>query len=176
MLEIGALESWSQCGPSGAAVLSGQERISVKGEDNQSACLVFVVDGYVKNVLVLETGVRRSKGCAAVFADLHALAFGADNQAVGMIRVDDDGIDNPIAGSDAFKIALVGSLPQAAGGSGVERLRILGILANQLRSAEDERECLCTWSSSARRSRCDKCRSRQWRGHFLDWWDRRRCS
>src|ERR1700730_12315421 len=55
-----------------------------------------------------------------------------------MIRVDNDGVDNPIAGSDAFKIIFVGGLPQAAGGSGIECLRVLGILANQLRSAEHE--------------------------------------
>src|ERR1700688_742035 len=138
MLEIGALESRSQCRPSGAAVLSSQKRVGVKGEDYQGTGLIFVIDGYVKNVLVLETSVRRSKGCAAIFADLHALAFGADNQAVGVIRVDNDGIDNPIAGSDAFKIIFIGGLPEAAGGSRVERLRVLGILANQLRSAEYE--------------------------------------
>src|SRR3984893_3342979 len=55
-----------------------------------------------------------------------------------MIRVDNDGVDNPIAGSDAFKIIFVGGLPQAAGGSGVECLEVLGILANQLCSAEHE--------------------------------------
>src|ERR1700692_1144695 len=98
-----------------------------------------MIDGYVKNVLVLEPGIRRSKSCAAVFANLHALALGADNQTIGMIRIDDDGVDNPIAGSDALKIILVGSLPQAAGGSGVEHLGVLGILADQLRSTEHER-------------------------------------
>src|ERR1700693_4789436 len=55
-----------------------------------------------------------------------------------MIWIDDDGIDNPIAWGDALKIILVGGLPQAAGGSGIEHLRGLGILANQLRSAEYE--------------------------------------
>src|SRR4029077_14880885 len=97
-----------------------------------------MIDGYVKNVLVLDPGVRRSKCCAAVFADLHALAFGANNQAVGMIRVYDNGVDNPIAGGDAFPIILVGGLPQATGGSRVEYLRVSRILANQLRPAEYE--------------------------------------
>src|ERR1700688_3547918 len=97
-----------------------------------------MIDGYVKNVLVLESDVRRSKRCAAVFADLYALAFGADNQAVGMIRIDDDGIDNPVAGSHALPIILVGGLPQSAGSSRVKHLRVLRILANQLRSAEHE--------------------------------------
>src|SRR3984893_1066635 len=98
-----------------------------------------MIDGHVKNVLVLESGVRRSKRCAAVFADLHALAFGADNQTIGMIWIDDDGIDDPVAGSYALPVIFVGGLPQAAGGSRVEHLRILRILANELRSAEHER-------------------------------------
>src|SRR4029077_6152776 len=97
-----------------------------------------MIDGHVKDVLVLEAGVRRGECCAAVFADLHALAFGADNQAFGMIRIDDDGVDNPVAGSDALPIILVSGLPQAAGGSRVEHLRVWQIMANELRSAEYE--------------------------------------
>src|SRR5450432_3040277 len=110
MLQVSALQSGSKRGPGSAAVASSQERIVVKGQHHQRAVLIFVVDGHVENVLVLKAEVGGSKCCAAVFADLHALAFSAKNHAVGMFRIDDDRVNHPIAGSHALPVVLVGGL------------------------------------------------------------------
>src|SRR5262249_18507962 len=79
-------------------------------------------------------------------ADLHAFALGADDDALRMARIDQHGVDDPVKRSHALPLigAFVGCFPESAGGSGIERLRILGILANQLCAAIDERDAAVT--------------------------------
>ena len=136
MAEIGALQSGAKRRPDIAAVLGGEESVVVKGQHDEGAFRMFAVHGDVGDVLVLEAVVGGSKRSAAIVADLHALAFGADDDALGVLGIDEHCVDDPVARSNALEIFFVNGLPQAAGGSRVEHIGIRGIHADQLRAAE----------------------------------------
>ncbi len=89
----------------------------------------------------MEAGVRGGKRAARVFRDLHALAFRADDDAVRIFRIDQNRIHDPLDRSQALPLvdAFVGRLPEAAGRSGIKRIRMLRVLADKLGTAINER-------------------------------------
>ena len=136
MAKIGTLQSRAESRPGSATIFRGKESIVIEGEHDQRAFRMLAVHRDVGNVLVLEAVVGGSERCAAVIADLHALAFGTDDDALRILGIDHQCVDDPVTGSYALEIFFVNGLPEAAGGSGVKKFRIRGIHANDLRAAE----------------------------------------
>ena len=141
MTQISTLQPWAERIPSCTAIFRGEECIRVKCQNDEGALRTILVHCNVENVLVMESRVRGAERCACVFRNLHALAFGADDDAVRSFGIDDDCVHDPLDWSQSLPLvdAFVGRLPEAAGRSGVERFRMLRILANELRTAIDER-------------------------------------
>src|SRR5690242_21791129 len=96
MAKFGALQAGTKRRPGCAAILGGKEGILVEGQDNQSALGMLAVHGHIEDVLVVETVIECRESSAAVFADLNAFALRADDDALGIFRVDHDGVDDPI--------------------------------------------------------------------------------
>ena len=141
MTQIGTLQPWAERIPSCAAIFRGEECIRVKCQNDERALRTILVHCDVENVLVMESRIRGAERCACVFRNLHALAFGADDDAVRIFRIDQNRVHDPLDRSQSLPLvdAFIGRLPKAAGRSGVERFRMLRILANELRTAIDER-------------------------------------
>src|ERR1700694_894332 len=102
MSQVGALQSRPERGPRCSAVVRSQKCIGVKRQHHQRSFLVLVIDRHIKNLLGLESEIGRSKRCAAVFADLNALALRSQNYPVRMLWIDDNRIDHPIARSNTL--------------------------------------------------------------------------
>ena len=170
---FGALQASTERGPGVAGVVGGDEGVVVEGEHDERAARMLAVNRDVGDVHVVEADVGGGKGFAAVVADLHTFAFGADDQLLRILLVDDHRVDDPVARSHAAKIFFVDGLPEATGGAGVEDVRVRGIHANELRAAENVGNALVLHPIRCRRSGCGKCRSRRPHGRFRSCWDRR---
>ncbi len=136
MAQVGALESRAKCCPRIATILRGEESVVVEGQHDKRTFRMFPVHGYVGDMLVLEAVVGGGESSTAVIADLHAFALCADDDALRILGIDDQSVDDPITGSHALEILVVDSLPEAAGGSSIERFVVVGIHANDLCAAE----------------------------------------
>ena len=146
MANVRALQPGSKGGPTCAIIFCGQERIGVKREHRQCAVRMFAIDRDIHYVLVMETGIGGNESCAAIFADLHAFALSSQNDALRILRIDQDRVYNPVAWCCALPLdAFIGSLPQTAGGAGIQRVRMLRILFDQLRATKDERNAAVTF-------------------------------
>jgi len=89
---------------------------------------IFAIDCDVENMLMIKP-VMAAATLSAIFADLYAFAFGSENHALRILWVDQDGIDHPIAGVVRLPLAaFIGGLPEAAGGAGIQSVRMLRIL------------------------------------------------
>src|SRR5271166_6677057 len=97
---------------------------------------MFTVYGYVGDVLMLKAIVCGGKSFATVVANLHTFTFRADHDALWVLRVDQQRVDNPVSGCYALEILVVHGLPQSAGRSCVQNVGICGIHANDLGAAE----------------------------------------
>ena len=126
MLEIGALEARSKSGPGVAAVMSGQESIGIKGQNYQSAFRAFVINGDIQKVLMLESHVGATKVAPPFSLICTPWRSVPRIKRSDVLGIDDDGVDDPVAGSHALPVIFVGGLPQTARRAGVEHLRILG--------------------------------------------------
>ena len=140
--KFGALEAGAESGPGVAGVARFDEGVLVEGEDDEGVAGMIAVDGDVGDVHVVEAVVGGGKRFAAIGADLDAFAFRADDELLGIIFVDDHGVDDPVARSDAPEIFFVGGLPKAAGGAGVESVGIGRIHEHELRAAENVGDAL----------------------------------
>ncbi len=100
---------------------------------------IFAIDRDVQNVLMIESVVGSRECGAAIIADLYAFAFGSQDHALRILWIDQDGINHPIAGSGPLPFAaFIGGLPEATGGAGIQRVRMLRILFDQLGTAKYE--------------------------------------
>src|SRR4029077_3779804 len=97
-------ETGAERGPVASTVVRCERRLRSIRQDGEHAAGVFAVERQRNNLAVIETGVRGAKVLSTIFADKRAELFGADDETPLGCRVagrlDDQGVNHPITGSD----------------------------------------------------------------------------